>query len=114
MQPKDAYAHRDRAQFLDVREFYEYDAGHIEGAIHIPLRRLPERLDRLDPTRPVIVACQIGQRSDIAARFLTEKGFEAHNLEGGMTLWSELGLPSVGGQGEAGRVVDGWAQTLEW
>lgn len=114
MHPNDAYAQKDRAQFLDVREFYEFDAGHIAGAIHIPLRRLPEKLDLLDPDRPVIVACQIGQRSDTAARYLTEKGFEAYNLEGGMTLWSELGLPFVTGQGADGRVVDGWAQTLEW
>lgn len=113
MHPHDAYAQRDRVQFLDVREFYEFDAGHIEGAIHIPLRRLPVSFDLLDPARPVVVVCQIGQRSDIAARYLTEKGFEAHNLEGGMTLWSELDLPFVGSDG-AGELVDGWAQTLEW
>lgn len=114
MQPDDAYAQRDRVQFLDVREFYEFDAGHIDGALHIPLRRVPERLHLLDPQRPAVVACQIGQRSDIAARFLNEQGFEAYNLEGGMTLWAELGLPMVDGQQAPGRVIDGWAQTLEW
>ena len=114
MQPNDAYALRDDAQFLDVREFYEFDAGHIDGALHIPIRRLPDHFERLDRSRPVIVACQIGQRSDIAARFLRDKGFEAHNLEGGMTLWAERGLPMISGEGSEGKVVDGWAQDLEW
>lgn len=114
MTPDEAYAQRDRVQFLDVREFYEFDAGHIEGAIHVPLRRLPEKLELLDPGRPVVVACQIGQRSDIAARFLIDKGFEAYNLEGGMTSWSELGLPFIDSQEATGQVVDGWAQSLDW
>ncbi|HEV3471902.1 MAG TPA: rhodanese-like domain-containing protein [Actinomycetota bacterium] len=113
MTPDDAYEQRDHVQFLDVREFYEFAAGHIEGAIHVPLRRLPDRLDALDPSLPVVVACQIGQRSDIAARFLVERGFDAHNLEGGMTRWAERGLPFVSSEGP-GEVIDGWAQNLEW
>lgn len=114
MQPNVAYERRAEFQFLDVRESYEFDAGHIDGAIHVPLRRLPERIDVLDSERPVVVACQIGQRSDIAARFLRDRGFDAHNLEGGMTLWAEQGLPFVTSAGTGGEVVDGWAQTLEW
>jgi rhodanese-related sulfurtransferase len=114
MQPADAYSRREQVQFIDVREYYEFDAGHIEGAVHIPLRHLPERFELLDRDRPVVVACQIGQRSDLAARFLCEKGFDAHNLEGGMTLWVEQELPIRSGEGSTGKVVDGWAQVLEW
>jgi rhodanese-related sulfurtransferase len=113
MEPFQAFARRDEVRFLDVREYYEFDAGHIEGAVHIPLRRLPELVQTLDKERPVVVACQIGQRSDLAARFLREKGFDAHNLEGGMTLWVEQGLPILSGEGSSGTVVDGWAQVLE-
>ncbi|MEA2516548.1 MAG: hypothetical protein QOG16_386 [Actinomycetota bacterium] len=113
MLPDEAWAAKDSVQFLDVREFYEYDAGHIEGALHIPLRHLPGHFDRLDRERPVIVACQIGQRSALAADFLCERGFEAKNLEGGMTLWASKGLPFVSNEGNEGAVVDGWAQTLE-
>jgi rhodanese-related sulfurtransferase len=114
MQPEDAYSGREGFQFIDVREYYEFDAGHIEGAAHIPLRHLPARLELLDRDRPVVVACQIGQRSDLAARFLRDNGFDAHNLEGGMTLWAGQGLPMLSGEGAEGQVVDGWAQTLEW
>jgi rhodanese-related sulfurtransferase len=100
-------------QFLDVREFYEFDAGHIEGALHIPLRMLPQRFEDLDRERAIVVACQIGQRSDLAADFLRQRGFDAHNLEGGMTMWAARGFPFVSNLGDEGDVVDGWAQTLE-
>jgi rhodanese-related sulfurtransferase len=113
VQPEEAYQVRDDVIFVDVREFYEYDAGHIDGAVHIPLRHLPGKLDLIDPTKTVVVACQIGQRSDLAAGFLREHGYDAHNLEGGMTLWAEQGLPFVSNEGSGGQVIDGWAQTLE-
>ena len=113
MLPQEAWTARDSVQFVDVREFYEFDAGHIEGAEHIPLRMLPGRFESLDRERPIIVVCQIGQRSALAADFLRERAFDAHNLEGGMTLWVSEGLPSVSNLGDKGDVVDGWAQTLE-
>lgn len=107
MEPADAYRQRDTVQFLDVREFYEYDAGHIEGALHIPIRHLKERFGILSKNHPVIVLCQIGQRSDLAAAFLRDQGYDAHNLEGGVTLWAEQGLPLIAGEGVDGKVVDG-------
>ncbi|MCA1705655.1 MAG: rhodanese-like domain-containing protein [Actinobacteria bacterium] len=113
MLPDEAWSIRESVHFIDVREFYEFDAGHIEGATHIPLRTLPGRFEDLDRDRPVIVACQIGQRSALAADFLRERGFDAHNLEGGMTLWAAQGLPFVSNLGDEGQVVDGWAQPLE-
>ena len=113
MLPEEVWSIRESVQFVDVREFYEFDAGHIEGSVHIPLRTLPGRFDTLDRERPIIVACQIGQRSALAADFLRERGFDAHNLEGGMTLWASKGLPFVSNLGDEGDVVDGWAQTLE-
>ena len=113
MLPQEAWEIRDSVQFIDVREFYEFDSGHIEGAVHIPLRFLPSRFETLERDRPIVVACQIGQRSDLAANFLRERGFDAHNLEGGMTMWASEGLPFVSNLGEKGDVVDGWAQTLE-
>lgn len=113
MQPDEVWSIRESVQFVDVREFYEFDAGHIEGAIHIPLRMLPSKFETLDNDRPIVIACQIGQRSALAADFLRERGFDAHNLEGGMTLWASQGLPFVSNLGDKGEVVDGWAQTLE-
>ena len=98
---------------LDVREYYEWAAGHLKGAVHIPLRMLPHRFEELDQERPVLVTCQIGQRSGIAADFLRARGFDAHNLEGGVEVWIAEGLPLVDVQEEPGAVVDGWAQTLD-
>ena len=105
---------KDRVRFIDVRKDYEFDAGHVDGAIHITLQELPARYVELERDRPVVVTCQIGQRSEIAARFLRDHGYDAHNLEGGLERWVKEGLPLAAGSGEAGAVVDGWAETLEW
>jgi rhodanese-related sulfurtransferase len=96
--------------FVDVREPYEWEAGHIEGAVNIPLMELPTRYEELATDKPVVALCQIGQRSDLAAGFLKENGFEAHNLEGGMQEWARLGLPFVSEAGDEGQVVDGYAR----
>ena len=110
-----AEVHENRASLLivDVREFYEFDAGHIEGAQHIPLRQLPAKHEGLAKDRAVVFACQIGQRSGLAADFLRERGWDAHNLEGGMEAWAAAGLPFVSNEQPSARVVDGWAQTFE-
>jgi rhodanese-related sulfurtransferase len=113
MQPADVSEKRDSLLIVDVREFYEFDAGHIEGAVHIPLRQLPISYEDLAKDRPVVVACQIGQRSALAADFLRERGWDAHNLEGGMEAWAAAGLPFVTNEQASGTVVDGWAQTFE-
>lgn len=80
-------------QILDVREDFEWQAGHIDGAIHIPLAQLPSRFSELDRDRRVLAVCHVGQRSAMAAAFLRERGFDSHNLEGGMEAWSAQGLP---------------------
>lgn len=99
--------------FVDVREGYEFDAGHIAGSIHIPMMELPHRFDEIPRDRPIVAVCQIGQRSELAANFLTQQGFEAHNLEGGMAKWVAAGFPSQSGEGSEGRVVDGWARDFD-
>jgi rhodanese-related sulfurtransferase len=86
----------------------------VEGAVHINLQELPARFLELDAEVPIIVTCQIGQRSGIATEFLREHGYDAHNLEGGLERWVKEGLPLEAASGQAGGVVDGWAETLEW
>jgi rhodanese-related sulfurtransferase len=113
MEPKQAQAQIGTSQFLDVRELYEFQAGHVEGSTHIPLLDLPERFGELDRERLTIVVCQIGQRSELAARFLRDQGYDAHNLEGGMARWSAEGLPYSADEGE-GQIADGWSRTLDW
>ena len=58
----------DRFQVVDVRYPNEWEAGHIEGAVHIPLDYVFDHLDELDPTRPVVTVCRSGGRSAEAAR----------------------------------------------
>jgi rhodanese-related sulfurtransferase len=114
MEPRDAYSHRERYQFIDVRQAHEFGAGHVEGAVHMTLQEVPARYEELDRRTPVVVTCQVGQRSALAAEFLTAKGFTAHNLDGGLESWIEEGLPLIASEGASGNVVDGYAETLNW
>jgi hydroxyacylglutathione hydrolase len=73
---------------LDVRDEGEWDAGHIEGAIHLPLATLASRLDEVPRGRPIIVHCQAGSRSAIAASVLTAAGIpDVRNMAGGIASW---------------------------
>lgn len=103
---KGCWEQRDEVQILDVREDWEWDAGHIEGSVHIPLNELlAGRMERLEQGRPVIAVCKTGNRSEVAALMLRARGFQAHNLERGVEDWQGEGLPLVTDQGGPGRVV---------
>ncbi len=85
---------------LDVREPVEWAAGHIEGAVHIPLGVLPVRLQDL-PEGDLLVVCKAGGRSAQASMFLAREGYPVVNLDGGMLDWEAAGRPMVtesGGQ----------------
>ncbi|QTG81878.1 rhodanese-like domain-containing protein [Arthrobacter crystallopoietes] len=88
------------AKVLDVREDYEWEAGHIDGALHIPLDQLPERLDELDPDEDLHVICRTGGRSYRAAAWLVGNGYSAVNVDGGMGAWLEAGKPMVSDNGQ--------------
>jgi hydroxyacylglutathione hydrolase len=80
----------DELQIVDVRNGYEWAAGHIEGAQNIPLAHLADRATELDPERPVLVHCQMGGRSAVAASVLEARGFRSvTNLTGGYKAWEE-------------------------
>ena len=82
------------AQIVDVREPDEWRAGHIPGAVHLPLASLQARMRDLDPRRELIVVCRSGNRSAMAVSLLQSAGFtEAANLDGGMIAWGRHGLP---------------------
>jgi rhodanese-related sulfurtransferase len=95
----------DDARVLDVREDYEWEAGHIDGAVHIPLDQLPARLGELDPDEDLHVVCRAGGRSQRAAEWLEGHGYTAINVSGGMGAWLEAGRPMVSETGSEPSVL---------
>ncbi|HZZ84330.1 MAG TPA: rhodanese-like domain-containing protein [Anaeromyxobacteraceae bacterium] len=86
-------------QLVDVRTPAEFAAGHLEGAVNVPVGSLSARLDslRLDTRRPVVAICLSAHRSAPAVRMLRQAGFDAAHLAGGMNAWRAAGLPEVRG-----------------
>jgi rhodanese-related sulfurtransferase len=104
--PEELAARLSQVQVVDVRYPNEWEAGRIQGALHVVADELAERLGSLDRDRPVVTVCRSGQRSAAAARMLVEEGFDAQNLDGGLDAWVAAGLPLATPSGEPGTVVD--------
>ena len=85
----------DSAQVIDVREPYEWDAGRIEGAIHIEIERLASSAGKVDTDRPVIFHCRVGARSAMAAQAFRGVGIDAYSMAGGIQLWADEGRPMI-------------------
>lgn len=87
----------DRAssvEVVDVRSDQEWKAGHIAGAKHIMLGDLTKRLQELQSSLPLYVACGSGYRSNIAASLLQQAGFtDVSSMAGGMMAWNAQHLP---------------------
>ena len=90
------------AQLIDVREPYEYEAGHIAGAVHIELEHLAGRAGEIDKDRPVVFQCRMGRRSALATQAFAASGYDAYNMAGGLLAWDEAGLPL---EPEGGKVA---------
>jgi hydroxyacylglutathione hydrolase len=79
---------------LDVRKDEEVEAGKLQGAVHISLSELPDRLDEIPGGRPITTFCGSGQRAIIAASILKRKGFEkVEDSLGSMMACSAIGCP---------------------
>ncbi len=90
---------------LDVREPHEWEAGHIDGAVHVPLGELSDRLGEVPSGRQLLVTCKAGGRSAKAVEFLVAQGYDAVNLDGGMLDWAQAGRPMVSETGGDPEVV---------
>jgi sulfur-carrier protein adenylyltransferase/sulfurtransferase len=81
---------------LDIREDWEWEKAHLEGAIHIPLDELGDRVGELDPRSETILYCHHGERSIDGCLLLWEHGFrKVRSMTGGIEAWSELVDPTV-------------------
>jgi rhodanese-related sulfurtransferase len=85
----------DGVRVLDVRELDEWEAGHIRGAVHIPLGEVPARLGELVEQDDLLVVCRSGGRSGRAVAWLRQNGVDAINVAGGMGAWATAGRPMV-------------------
>ncbi len=83
---------RDGAPLIDVREAYEYEAGHVPGAVNVPMSTIGDHLDEL-PDEAFDVICQVGGRSARVVEALAARGFDATNVEGGLVEWMAAGFP---------------------
>jgi rhodanese-related sulfurtransferase len=93
------------AVLLDVREVDEWVAGHVEGAVHVPMNEVPTALPRLDRDHEIVVVCKVGSRSAHVAAWLRQQGFRASNLDGGLIAWASAGRPLVSESGTPPQVV---------
>ncbi|WP_405360610.1 rhodanese-like domain-containing protein [Kitasatospora sp. NBC_00085] len=92
------------AALLDVREQDEWDAGHVDGALHIPMGQLVARIGEL-PDEKLYVLCRVGGRSAQVVQYLVQNGRDAVNVDGGMYAWEGAGRPMVGSNGQDAYVL---------
>ena len=78
---------------IDVRQPDEYREGHIAGAKLIPLGELSQRVKELSKDKEIICVCASGSRSHSATKMLVDAGYNAINMNGGMSTWQRAGLP---------------------
>jgi rhodanese-related sulfurtransferase len=97
------------AILLDVREDDEWDAGHIEDAIHVPMNSVPAKLANdpgpLTPDAAIVVVCAVGGRSGQVTAWMVQQGYNAVNLVGGMHAWAHAGRPMISATGAAPTVL---------
>jgi rhodanese-related sulfurtransferase len=84
---------RGDAHVVDVREGYEYAAGHVPGAVHVPMHLVPLRVGELPRDKDLYLICETGNRSFQVGLYLARQGISSHNVEGGTSAWRWAGGP---------------------
>ncbi|MFF8380375.1 rhodanese-like domain-containing protein [Streptomyces sp. NPDC015661] len=97
------------ALVLDVREDDEWAAGHVEGALHVPMSnfvaRFGEVTEAVAEHGRAYVMCRVGGRSAQVTQYLVQQGFDAVNVDGGMQAWDGAGRPMVAESGSPAFVL---------
>ncbi|MGR4881591.1 rhodanese-like domain-containing protein [Streptomyces sp. LARHCF249] len=105
----DAAAVPSEGFVLDVREDDEWAAGHVEGALHIPMSdfvaRFGELTEAVEDGRRVHVMCRVGGRSAQVTQYLVRQEIDAVNVDGGMQAWERAGRPMVADSGNPAFVL---------
>ena len=86
----------DGSIILDVRTQGEWSRGHIPGAVFMPMRSVPNNLDKLPKDKKIVVVCATGARSGAVADYLDKQGYPwVKNYSKGIVDWAKRGLPLV-------------------
>lgn len=97
------------ALVVDVREADEWAAGHIDGALHVPMSdfvaRFGEVTEAVADGRRAYVMCRVGGRSAQVTQYLVQQGIDAVNVDGGMLAWDDASRPMVTEDGSAAFVL---------
>jgi rhodanese-related sulfurtransferase len=81
---------------VDVRTVAEFDDGHIDEAINIPVDEIVDRLDELDKDDELLVYCRTGNRSGRAVGILKDAGYtRIYHMHEGISVWIQQGYPVV-------------------
>lgn len=81
---------------LDVRTVSEFDEGHIEGAINIPVNEVADRLSEISKDDDLLVYCRTGNRSGAAVGILEDAGYtRIYHMHEGISVWIQRGFPVV-------------------
>ena len=94
----------DELSVIDVRVQIEWDHGHIDGAVHLPMTEFVDRRAEL-PDGRLLVVCRVGNRSARVTAYLVQQGYDAVNLDGGMVDWAAAGRRMVSDTGAPPQVV---------
>jgi rhodanese-related sulfurtransferase len=87
---------KNKLVLLDVRTIPEYNEGHLENAINIPVQELADRLDELNKNDEILVYCRTGNRSSTAVDILNNAGLtKIYHMHEGISIWIQQGYPVV-------------------
>ena len=89
---------REGAVLVDIRDTKEYSAGHIAGAVSMPVSSIDARIGELEAykDKPVVLVCKMGQHASASGRKFKDQGFvNVRRLSGGMAEWTANSLPVV-------------------
>lgn len=89
------FQHPEHAQWVDVRSSTEFAAGHVPGAVNIPMDQVEARLDDFHPNLPVVLICKSGTRARMVWALLQQCRPDVTVLDGGTDAWAKAGLPMV-------------------